>query len=121
EAASDWASRRINPFRFNVGRRGMATATDRSAYHADHSRVSNSMLNVFLDPDGGRRKYEAYYVTHACEPPTFEAADLGTLVHAMVLEPDTVKSVAAIIPEECLTAAGAINSRGAAYKQFAEE
>lgn len=99
----------------------MKIITDRSAYHADHSRVSNSMLSVFLDPDGGRRKYEAYYVTHECEPPSFEAADLGTLVHAMVLEPDSVASVAAVIPEDCLTAAGAINSRGAAYKQFSSE
>lgn len=61
-------------------------------YHADYSRVSNSMLSVFRQ---SRRRYFERFVAQtmpATEPTA--AMRLGSLVHALVLEPDSVSQYA---------------------------
>lgn len=72
-------------------------------YHADFSRVSASMLKVFLD---SRREYEARYVTRTmdAEPPS-DPMQLGSLAHAMLLEPHTLSEFVEI-PENVLAKNG---------------
>ena len=58
-------------------------------YHADHSRISASMIRI-ADADG-RRAFEARFVTRTIpdgEPS--EPMKLGRLAHAMILEPSAL-------------------------------
>ena len=57
-------------------------------YFADHSAISNSMLNVALE---SMRRYHGMFVSHTIEPaPPSPEMVLGSLVHCMILEPDQV-------------------------------
>jgi hypothetical protein len=82
-------------------------------YHADFSRVSASMLKVFLD---SRREYEARYVTRTmeAEPPS-DPMQLGSLAHAMLLEPHTLSEFVQV-PADVLSKSG--SRAGKAWEQF---
>lgn len=85
-------------------------------YHSDHSAVSASMLKVFME---SRREYEARYVTHTLDSPEpSDSMRLGSLAHAMLLEPEKVDDFVAI-PRDVLAANGA--KMGAKWKAFEEE
>lgn len=57
-------------------------------YHADFSAVSCSMLKVFAE---SRREYEARYITRTIvSPPPSDSMQLGSLAHAMLLEPSAM-------------------------------
>lgn len=61
-----------------------ATKLTAAEYHADHSRVSNSMLSVFRQ---SRRKYFQRFVEQSMPSPEPTAAmRLGSLVHLLLLE-----------------------------------
>lgn len=61
---------------------GMSSAE----YHADHSRVSNSMLSVFRQ---SRQRYYRRFVSHEMpSPEPSDAMRLGTFVHTLLLEPE---------------------------------
>jgi hypothetical protein len=67
-------------------------------YHADHSRVSNSMLSVFRQ---SRKRYHDRFI--ACtEPPPEPTAPmrLGSLVHMALLEPGIFAQVP-VIDQRC--------------------
>jgi hypothetical protein len=87
-------------------------------YHANTSSVSNSMLCVMLEE--GRRAYEAAYVNQDAvwSPPTREQ-EIGTVLHAMTLQPDTLDDVAAVIPADALSAHG--HRRGTAWEEYKAE
>lgn len=84
-------------------------------YHADFSAVSASMLKVFRR---SRREYEARFVTRTmdAEPPS-DPMKLGSLAHAMLLEPETVEQYV-VIPSEVLASNGA--KIGKKWTEFAE-
>ena len=62
------------------------TKQSAAEYHADYSRVSNSMLSVFRQ---SRRRYFQRFVEQSMPAPEPTAAmQLGSLVHTLLLEPD---------------------------------
>jgi hypothetical protein len=69
-------------------------STENDAYHADVSRVSNSMLSLLKKSP---RKFYNRYELGQFEKPT-EAMVYGSLLHCMVLEPDEVKHRFAVMP-----------------------
>lgn len=102
-------------------------------YHADHSRLSNSMLSEFI------RSPERYWaiVNGEIKRRQTDAMRVGSLLHSamegqrLVYVPEEFASVPADwlhlqpedvveIPADCLTSAGAKNTRSAAWKAFAE-
>lgn len=87
-------------------------------YHADYSRVSKSMLNVFADR---RRLYHDYFVARSAKPPvSSRKMDLGTMAHAALLEPHRVDELLLIVPDSLLSGANkAISSNEA--KQFVRD
>jgi exodeoxyribonuclease VIII len=80
-------------------------------YHANYSRLSRTMLKHFRD---SRRLFEAYYVTQTLDhPPPSKAMKLGTLVHAMLLEPHTLTDKLLVIPKDLLASNGAESTKAA--------
>ena len=67
------------------------------AYHADHSRVGHSMLEIF------RRspvEYAARFVHHTMlHPEPTPAKCLGAALHALVMEPDRYDELTAVAPD----------------------
>lgn len=73
-------------------------------YHADFTRISNSMRKVFCD---SRRLYEGRFITNTVPQRTATAAlDIGTISHAAILEPHIVERVCVPIPPDVLNAQG---------------
>jgi len=73
------------------------------------------MLKVFIED--GRREYEARFVTHTkAPPPPSDSMRLGSLAHAMILEPDKVVEGYAVIPNDVLSVSG--TRAGAKWKEF---
>lgn len=66
-------------------------------YHADYSRVSNSMLSVFRQ---SRRRYFQRFVEKSMPAPEPTAAmRLGSLVHSLLLEPETFDARHVVAPK----------------------
>lgn len=85
-------------------------------YHADHSRISNSMRKVFVD---SRREYEGQFITNTLPPRNRTAAlDDGYIGHAAILEPHIIESACAAIPREVLNKDG--HRKGKAWTDFEE-
>lgn len=86
-----------------------------SVYRGDAANsVSNSEKEAF------RRSpelYRATFLTKTVRSQRSPALDFGGGLHQSVLLPGEASSVA-VIPPECLTAAGARSTRGAAWKEF---
>lgn len=72
-------------------------------YHADTWAVSASMLKLFAKD---RIEYRQKYVTGFGVTESTAAMNLGTFVHAAVLEPDTLDQHFAVIPSEFSTQKG---------------
>lgn len=88
-----------------------------SDYFTDYSAISASMMKVFLHR---RRLYDAYFVKRTESPPAATAAmEIGTLVHAAVLEPDALASRYAVYPESLLAKNGAASTNAA--REFREQ
>jgi len=84
-------------------------------YHA-HDAISKSKLCEFFEDS------ELYWHRHVCKDipkrKSSAAMDVGTVVHACILEGKSVDDVAVEIPQECLTSSGSINSRGSNWQQW---
>lgn len=65
---------------------------DNSTYHADRKYLSSSVLKTVLE---SLEKYKNYYIL-GLKPETSSSSqnnfDVGTLLHSMILEPDTVET-----------------------------
>src|SRR5262245_9918570 len=86
---------------------------DPASYHSDQANsISHSDLEVFRESP---RLYQGRFITGECPREATAALELGTLIHAVVLEPEN--AAYAIIPPEALNADG--HRKGAAWKQFA--
>lgn len=72
-------------------------------YHADSWAVSASMLKLFAKD---RVEYRQKYVTGFGATESTAAMNLGTFIHAAVLEPDTLAQQFAVIPSEFSTQKG---------------
>lgn len=69
----------------------------REQYHADHSRVSKSMLEVFRR---SRKEYRARFIDRTMpDPPETPAQRFGSLFHLAMLEPDRYAAEVCIVPE----------------------
>lgn len=79
-------------------------------YHADYSRVSHSMLEVFIESP---RLYRGRFITREFPPKQSEAFDFGKAAHAMVLED---RRVYVPIPPDALSRKG--RRQGAAWDAF---
>lgn len=77
------------------------------AYHADFSRISRSMLSVFID---SKDDYRRIFVDKSQPPkkPTTEMV-VGKAVHAMCLEGKTVDEVVVRYPLDCYKKNGHLN------------
>lgn len=83
-------------------------------YHADFTRISNSMRKVFTD---SRRLYEGRFITDTVPPRTATTAlEIGTIAHAAILEPHIVERVCVPIPPGVLNEQG--HRKGANWKAF---
>lgn len=81
-------------------------------YHADSWAVSASMLKDFAaDSLMFHKRYNLKTVPRKEPTP---AMAMGTLVHAMLLEPDTVHDVGVVIPDDFITESGARSTSKAA-------
>lgn len=81
-------------------------------YHSDIWAVSSSMLKEFAaDSLMFHKRYNLKTVPRKEPTP---AMAMGTLVHAMLLEPDTVHDVGVVIPDDFITESGARSSSKAA-------
>jgi hypothetical protein len=73
--------------------------SDGYSYHHDYSRVSASMLKVFMH---SRREYEATFVTRTMEPEGMnKAMSVGDLCHAIILDNAAVDEHVLRYPEWC--------------------
>lgn len=72
-------------------------------YHADVYAVSASMLKLFAKD---RVEYRQKYVTGYGASESSAAMNLGSFIHAAVLEPDTLAHQFAVIPSEFCTQKG---------------
>lgn len=80
-------------------------------YHSDYDRVSKSMLNVFCE---SRELYRHYYVDRDLSPPRPSSAmDIGTIVHAVLLDRKHIDEVVAVYPESCYRSDGGLNGHAA--------
>lgn len=88
-------------------------------YHGDTFALSASMLKDFAsDSLLFHKRYNLKSVPRKEPTP---AMAMGTLVHAMLLEPDTVADVASVIPDEFMTESGARSTSKAAKSWHAEQ
>ena len=85
-------------------------------YHADYSALSNSMLKAYCESPQG---FEATYISKTV-PPMESTRDMaiGSLTHAMVLEPGTVDLNCRTIPTYAL--AGGRIRRGKVWEEWSE-
>lgn len=79
-------------------------------YHADRQYASSSSLKMMLR---NPREYHKVYVLNEGEKPVSAALDLGSYIHARILEPEVVENEFAVF-------SGAMK-RGAAWKEFERE
>lgn len=80
-------------------------------YHSDYDRVSKSMLNVFCE---SRELYRHYYVDRDLSPPgPSSAMDIGTVVHAVLLDRKHIDEVVAVYPGSCYRSDGGLNGHAA--------
>lgn len=81
-------------------------------YHAEYDSISKTMLSTFLDR---RRVYYETYITKAAPPrASSKAMDLGTAVHAALLEPLKFAEMVVTIPAELLAKVdGEVSENGA--------
>lgn len=85
-----------------------------SAYHADTTRISKSMLTTF---GKSRREFEAQYITRTQPPkPASAAMELGTALHCKLLEPDAFDALIVEWPLEYTTPSGARSTAKAALE-----
>jgi hypothetical protein len=85
-------------------------------YHA-HDAVSKSKLAEFYNSP---IVYKARYVDKVMPQKTATSGmELGTILHAVLLEGKRLDDLIAVLPTTCLTSSGSINSRGSEYKDFA--
>lgn len=78
-------------------------------YHDDYARISKSMLQDFATD---RELFRLRYID--CKMPRREssaAMDAGTAVHAVLLEGGELEDHVRLVPDDCLTSAGAINGK----------
>ena len=73
-----------------------AAYTSDDEYHADHARVSATMLRTFVK---SVPEYVARFVDHTMPGTSTARMDLGTAVHAAVLQPDCYHELVAVAPE----------------------
>ena len=77
-------------------------------YHADHSAISNSMLKTF------RQRRKIYHHQFVLGNPVVKKVtakmDLGTLVHAALLEPEKLNTHFAVYPKSVLKSNGALGT-----------
>lgn len=75
-------------------------------YHSDFSRLSASMLKVWMK---SRREFEAIYVTKVKEPqPATKIMDFGSVIHAVFLEGKKLDDVVMQYPSFCLNKNGGL-------------
>lgn len=77
------------------------------SYHAERDYVSSSGLKLMLR---NPREYHKIYVLNEGEKPVSAALDLGSYIHARILEPDLVDKEFAVYPSAF--------KRGNAWKEF---
>lgn len=86
---------------------------DEREYHADHSRISHSMLEVFRKSP---RLFQGRFLTKEWPGETSSAMDFGKAAHALALES---RKVYVPIPASALNEQG--HKKGAAWKAFEAE
>jgi hypothetical protein len=86
-------------------------------YHNDYSRISKTMLQQFCESPA---IYNEIYNLRTMQPkaPT-KAMELGTILHAVLLEDKRLDEIIAVYPESCLKSDGSLNGKPAA--QFRED
>jgi exodeoxyribonuclease VIII len=86
-------------------------------YHR-HDSLSKTKLAEFVKSP---LTYKARYIDRVMpERMASKQMELGSIVHAVLLEGKLLTDLIAVIPDECLSANGSINSRGSAYREFCE-
>jgi hypothetical protein len=87
------------------------------SYHNDYTRISKTMLQLFCDSP---TIFNETYNLKTMQPkaPTV-AMELGTILHAVLLEDKAVQDIVKVYPESCLKSDGSLNGKPAA--QFRED
>lgn len=66
-------------------------------YHGDYSHVSNTMLGHFIED---RTKFRDFYIDQTVEPPgSTKAMDVGSILHALILEERPLRSIVGVYPD----------------------
>jgi hypothetical protein len=81
-------------------------------YHDDYSRISKTMLQQFCESPA---IYNEIYNLRTMQPkaPT-KAMELGTILHAVLLEDKRLDEIIAVYPESCLKSDGSLKGKPAA-------
>jgi|GEM_PF-1760903 len=84
----------------------------KDAYHSDYGRVSKTMLGHFLK---SRSDFYRYYVAKTQSPPRPKRVmQVGSAIHAILLERVPIEKAVKVYPASCLNSAGSLNPKPAA-------
>jgi len=81
-------------------------------YHSDFDHVSCSMLKVFCDSPV--KYYHHFIAQDMKQKPASKYMELGSAVHAVLLEETPIHEAVRVYPETCLKSDGSINGKPAA-------
>jgi len=82
------------------------------SYHDDYSRISKTMLQLFCDSPA---IYNATYNLRTIPlKVATKAMELGTIIHAVLLEDKEIDDIVKIYPASCLKSDGSLNGKPAA-------
>lgn len=87
-------------------------------YHADPA-LSKTKLSEFID--SAEIYYHRHILDRMCGKKETASMATGSIIHECLLLNKSLAEVVDVIPADCLTAAGAINSRGKAWQDFCFE
>lgn len=82
------------------------------AYHRDYTRISKTMLGHFCK---SRFDYYRYFVEKSVPPPKPKRVmQVGSAIHAILLEKKEISDVVKVYPASCLKSDGSLNGKPAA-------